>query len=75
MIPLKRLNSGSELVKEYTEKYTPVQMSSMIIRIFDEAEQGWKYGPAGRFMIEIGENFSDYGMKLLDHIIEEKVGF
>ncbi len=62
----------TKLAKEYTENYAPDQLSSLMIRIFDEAEQGWKYGAAGRFMIEIGENFSDYGIKLLDHIIEEK---
>jgi hypothetical protein len=62
----------TNLAKEYTEKYTSDELSSMMIRIFDEAEQGWKYGASGHFMIQIGENFSDYGIKLLDQIIKEK---
>jgi hypothetical protein len=62
----------TKLAKEYTEKFSPEHLSSLLIRIFDEAEQGWKYGAAGRFMIEIGESFSNYGIKLLNHIIEEK---
>lgn len=60
------------LTKEYIEKYEANQISDLLSRVLEQTEQGWFFGPVTAFMLNIGKLKPDYGIKLLNRILQEK---